>query len=133
MSSREVSERGPDRFSGHRLAPCPDRPNCVSSMAPAGSRYVAPFAVTGDPAVAMARLRSLLERGEGLTVVTSGAFYLHAECRSRLGFVDDLEFSWDPAAGVCHVRSASRLGYWDMGVNRRRVEAIRRDFLRETP
>jgi len=53
---------------------------------------------------------------------------VRAEFRSRLGFVDDVEFRIDEAAGVIHVRSASRTGYWDLGVNRRRVEAIREAF-----
>jgi uncharacterized protein (DUF1499 family) len=53
---------------------------------------------------------------------------VRAEFRSRLGFVDDVEFRIDEAAGRIHVRSASRKGYWDLGVNRRRVETIREAF-----
>lgn len=57
------------------------------------------------------------------------AAYLHAEFRSLIfRFVDDVEFLLDADAGVIHVRSASRLGYSDLGVNRRRVEAIRQAF-----
>ncbi len=62
------------------------------------------------------------------TIVESSEFGIRAEFRSRLGFVDDVEFRIDEAAGVIHVRSASRSGYWDFGVNRRRVEAIRETF-----
>ena len=52
--------------------------------------------------------------------------YLHAECQSALmGFVDDLELHAQPDAGRIDVRSASRLGYGDLGVNRRRVETLR--------
>ncbi len=52
--------------------------------------------------------------------------YLHAECRSALfGFVDDLELQLRPSESIIAVRSASRLGYSDFGVNRRRVEALR--------
>ena len=53
---------------------------------------------------------------------------VRAEFRTRLGFVDDVEFRIDEAARGIHVRSASRKGYWDLGVNRRRVEAIREAF-----
>ena len=61
-------------------------------------------------------------------VVDSSGMVVRAEFRSRLGFVDDVVFRIDDAAGVIHVRSASRTGYWDLGVNRRRVEAIREAF-----
>jgi uncharacterized protein (DUF1499 family) len=53
---------------------------------------------------------------------------VRAEFRSQLGFVDDVEFRIDGTAGMIHVRSASRKGYWDLGVNRRRVVAIRETF-----
>ena len=54
--------------------------------------------------------------------------YLRAHCRSRLGFIDDLECWLFEDEGVIHVRSASRVGYYDFGVNRRRVEALRRSL-----
>jgi uncharacterized protein (DUF1499 family) len=58
--------------------------------------------------------------------VEEEAGYLHAVCRSRLfGWADDLELRIDTEAGVVHVRSASRVGYSDLGVNRRRVERLR--------
>jgi uncharacterized protein (DUF1499 family) len=57
--------------------------------------------------------------------------YLHVEFKSAVfGFVDDVEFAIGESPGVIHVRSASRLGYWDMGANRRRVERIREEFAR---
>jgi uncharacterized protein (DUF1499 family) len=56
--------------------------------------------------------------------------YLHAECRSALfGFVDDLELHLRVSEGVIAVRSASRLGYSDLGVNRRRVEILRTSLI----
>ena len=59
-------------------------------------------------------------------IIDSEDNYLYAEFTSRLmGFVDDVEFLYDPDAGITHVRSASRLGYSDMGVNRKRIESIR--------
>ncbi|MEO5764226.1 MAG: DUF1499 domain-containing protein [Casimicrobiaceae bacterium] len=108
------------------LAPCPDRPNCVSSRQHDASHAVEPFAYTGDATAAMARLAAQIETQEGASIVTQRADYLHAEYRSRImGFVDDLELQADAAAHVIHVRSASRVGYGDLGVNRARVEALR--------
>jgi uncharacterized protein (DUF1499 family) len=59
-------------------------------------------------------------------IVTATDHYLHAECSSALfGFVDDLECLLDAEAGVIHLRSAARMGYSDLGVNRRRIETLR--------
>ena len=112
-----------------RLGACPDRPNCVSSQVSDAAHAVKPFRVTGDAGAAMSRLAALIETQEGARIVTRRADYLHAEYQSKLmGFVDDLELLADPAAHVIHVRSASRLGYSDLGVNRARVEALRAAF-----
>ena len=56
--------------------------------------------------------------------------YLHAVCRTLLGFRDDLEFRFSPVEGVVHVQSASRVGLFDFGVNRRRVERVRKGLVR---
>lgn len=61
-------------------------------------------------------------------IVTARRDRLHAVCRTRLGFRDDLEFRWCPSDGVAHVRSTSRVGLFDFGVNRRRVERVRRQL-----
>ena len=112
-----------------RLAPCKTSPNCVSSQADAADRehYIAPLAMKGNAAGdAMAAVRKAVESMPRTTVVRVEPGYLYAEFRSRLmGFVDDVEFLADPAAGLVHVRSASRLGRRDFGVNRNRVEALR--------
>jgi uncharacterized protein (DUF1499 family) len=71
----------------------------------------------------------MLATRPGARITDSAGPYLHAEFRSRLwGFVDDVEFRVDAAARVIHVRSASRQGYSDLGVNRKRVEALRKAF-----
>ncbi len=81
-------------------------------------------------AEAIARLRAALVKDEAITVKLQTASYLHAEARTRwMGFVDDLEFvasAPDPQGWVrIDVRSASRLGREDFGVNRKRIEALR--------
>ncbi|NIR31249.1 MAG: DUF1499 domain-containing protein [Gammaproteobacteria bacterium] len=112
------------------LQVCPDTPNCVSSLPQeAPERRVAPLAFDGGAQSARERLRKVINAMARTRIVVDEGDYLRAEFRSRLfGFVDDVEFLLDEDAGLIHVRSASRVGYWDLGVNRRRVAAIRRAF-----
>ncbi|MGF1538338.1 MAG: DUF1499 domain-containing protein [Elainellaceae cyanobacterium] len=113
-----------------QLAACPNSPNCVSSQSPQSDseHYIEPIPC-GDVATAMTRLKSIVSQMERTTIVTESENYLYAEFKSALmGFVDDVEFYLDQAANVLHVRSASRLGQSDLGVNRKRVEAIRAQF-----
>jgi len=108
-----------------RLAPCRRTPNCVSSQAdPADAEhYIAPIPFKGD---AMAAVLRAVQRMPRSTVVNQDRNYLYAEFRTRLmRYVDDVEFFHDDKAGVIHVRSASRLGRRDFGVNRKRVEELR--------
>ena len=108
-----------------RLAPCKSSPNCVSSYADRKDEehYIAPIALKGDP---IGAVRKAIESLPRTTVVQVEPDYLYAEFRSKLmGFVDDVEFLADRAKGVVHVRSASRLGRRDFGVNRSRIEALR--------
>ena len=109
-----------------RLRPCPASPNCVSSEAgtPA-EKQVAPLQAPGGRSE-MARLEAVVASWPRTAIITRSADYLHAESTSRLmRFVDDVEFRFDSTANVIHVRSASRLGESDLGVNRKRVEGIR--------
>jgi uncharacterized protein (DUF1499 family) len=111
-----------------RLPRCKSTPNCVSSQADPSDavHYVAPIPFRGGALEAMAAVRKAIEAEARARVVRHEANYLYAEFRSRLmGFVDDVEFSFDEKAGVIHVRSASRLGRRDFGVNRERVERLR--------
>ncbi len=107
-----------------RLAPCPNKPNCVSSQASDRKHQIAPLPGGPDKSSAMQKLKAIVQGMPGTTVVESSADYLYVEFATRLlGFVDDVEFFHDGTK--IQVRSASRLGYSDMGVNRKRVEAIR--------
>jgi uncharacterized protein (DUF1499 family) len=109
-----------------RLAPCPSSPNCVSSQAGDDAHRVAPLPFTGTAGAAIGRLTAIVRSLPRASVVTTTGTYLHAEFRSAVfRFVDDVEFLADEPAGVIHVRSASRVGFSDLGVNRRRIEAIR--------
>ncbi|PSR19412.1 DUF1499 domain-containing protein [filamentous cyanobacterium CCP3] len=113
-----------------KLAPCPDSPNCVVSQGDTDAEHaIAPLSYSGDPAQAMAQLAAIVTAMPRTTIVESTDNYLYAEFASKLmGFVDDVEFYLDPAESVIQVRSASRLGKSDLGVNRQRIEAIRQQF-----
>lgn len=111
-----------------RLAHCKPTPNCVSSQAdPCDAvHYVAPIPYRGSALEAMAVVRRAVESMPRARVVRYEPDYLYAEFRSKLfGFVDDVEFWYDARAAVIQLRSASRIGRGDLGVNRRRIEAIR--------
>ena len=115
--------------SAGRLAPCPDTPNCVNSQAQDDHHRIAPLAYTGDASAAMARLAQVIARQQGATIVTREGDYLYATMQTPvMGFVDDIEFLADPAQHHINVRSASRLGRSDFGVNRKRVEEVRAAF-----
>ena len=111
------------------LPPCPASPNCVSSQAGDSAHHIAPLAFTVQPEEALARLKQALLGEPRTTIVTEEGSYLHAEVRSFLfRFVDVVEFMLDADRHVIHVRSASRTGYSVLGVNRRRVERLRKAF-----
>jgi uncharacterized protein (DUF1499 family) len=125
-----VADMPPSPPAIHQLAPCPDKPNCVSSQAEDERHRVEPLPLDSTPEEALDRLRQIIEAMPRATVDEAGDGRLRARFRSRIfGFVDDLEMAVDPEAGVIHVRSASRVGRSDLGVNRRRVEEIRTRYL----
>lgn len=123
LSSRRVGTIG---VVEGRLQPCPNKPNCVSSQA-TGAQAVEPFRFNIAPTQAWQRLIEVVREFPRCRIVTQTDHYLHVEARTRVfGFVDDVEFLLTENA--IHLRSASRLGYSDLGTNRRRVEAIRQQF-----
>ena len=108
-----------------RFVPCKRSPNCVSSQTDPADRehYIAPLAFRGS----MEHLRRAVESMQRATVIRAERNYLYAEYRTRLmRYVDDVELYYDQKQGLVHVRSASRLGRRDFGVNRKRIEALRR-------
>ncbi|MEH1987779.1 DUF1499 domain-containing protein [Nostoc sp.] len=114
-------------ISNGKLASCPNSPNCVSSQSPDASHQIAPLTFTSTPEEAITNLKQIIESLPRTKIITeSQDYYLYAEFKSALlGFVDDVEFYLDRNANIIHVRSASRLGQSDLGVNRQRIETIR--------
>lgn len=113
------------------LRACPASPNCVSTRAEDEQHGIEPIPWTGETAEAQARLAAVLAETPGATVVEAQPGYIWAEFRTPVWhFIDDVEFQFDETEQVIHFRSASRLGYGDMGTNRQRMEQIREAYQR---
>lgn len=109
-----------------RLKEAPKSPNAVSSQAGGGYHQIAPLSYRGTPEQAMAALTEIVETTPRTRIIEMRNDYLYAEYSSALlGFVDDVEFYFPADAKSIQVRSASRLGASDFGVNRRRIETLR--------
>ena len=104
-----------------KLAACPGTPNCVNSQSDDAQSKIDAL-----PGVSIAKIKQVVEEMTGTTIIEENDNYLYAEFKSKLmGYVDDVEFYLDHANNAVQVRSASRLGKSDLGVNRKRVEEIR--------
>lgn len=114
------------------LAKCPSSPNCVCSDVEDDTdkeHHIEPISFRGDAQEAWTRFKEIVRTRPRTKIVTEEESYLHAECTSFLfRFVDDLEARLDVAGKCIQVRSASRAGRSDLGVNRARVEALRQAF-----
>lgn len=127
LTSRRPANLG---LESGKLRACPDAPNCVCSSDQSATHGIAPLVWKGQPQAGLERLVQIMQRfpNSRCEPIADGR-YLHVEFTSALfRFVDDVEFLADAEASVIHVRSASRAGHSDLGVNRQRVEEIRRRF-----
>ncbi|MBT7262152.1 MAG: DUF1499 domain-containing protein, partial [Desulfobacula sp.] len=115
-----------------KLALCPKTPNCVNSKSVNEKQYIQPIRYTGTRQEARARLLQVLESEKRAKILTAQENYIRAEFTSALfKFVDDVEFYFpeeQDGETVIHIRSASRIGYSDLGANRKRIERIRGKF-----
>jgi uncharacterized protein (DUF1499 family) len=113
-------------MSPRTLAPCPARPNCVSTQAPDEGHAIVPFQYQKSRAEAKEALKEIVRFLPRTKLVEEDETYLHYESTSLLfRFVDDVEFLFDEEVKTIHFRSASRTGYGDLGVNRSRMEQVR--------
>lgn len=116
-----------------RLAGCPDSPNCVTTQADDQEHWIAPISVSTEVIPSIEILADIVRSMPRTTIVEQSNTYLRAEFRSRLfRFCDDVEFYFEAESDRIHFRSASRSGHSDLGVNRERMELIRRLFLKAT-
>lgn len=107
------------------MSPCSSKPNCVSSQSTDSEHFIKPLNVKGIDHP-FEKIKSIILSVPKTAVIDEQDRYLHATFRSKIfSFVDDVEFYYDQDNEVIHVRSAARLGYSDLGVNRKRVEWIR--------
>ena len=113
--------------------PCPESPNCVSSQEKYSQNSIPPITFGDSLEQAKERIYRVINSMRGTRIITKEVLYLHVEFSTEvLKFIDDVEFYFDRSQALIHVRSASRQGYWDFGVNRRRVESIRSEFKKLT-
>lgn len=113
----------------NRFAPCPDTPNCVSSEAQDPRHAVAPMQLAGNSEDEWAKIQAVVKGLPRSRILTATEDYLHATLKSRVfAFIDDLELKLDPQTNMIGIRSASRTGSYDLGVNRRRVENLRKQL-----
>jgi uncharacterized protein (DUF1499 family) len=125
-----ISKR-PDNLgvTNGELAPCPDSPNCVSTQSDDEIHAIEPLTYAGSTAEARQRLLDIVAEMPRVRLIEATPTYIYAEFRTlTFRFVDDVEFYIDEDTKVIHFRSASRLGYSDMGLNRRRMETLTRLF-----
>jgi uncharacterized protein (DUF1499 family) len=130
-NNRILAGTSPTNLGIHdgKLAACPSTPNCVNSQAPASDaeHAIAPIEFGGKGSPIMDDLKLILKDTPRTNIIVeANNNYLYAEFSSKLmGFVDDVEFYIDDPSKTIQVRSASRLGESDLGVNRQRIEEIR--------
>ena len=123
------SGEAPALVSG-ALAPCPDKPNCVcSEFSEATAHYIEPLDYSsGPPEKAWGELLQVIEELGGKVVVANDEYIAATFSSSVFGFIDDVECRLEPSKKRIQIRSASRVGHSDLGVNRKRVEAMTRSF-----
>lgn len=113
-------------IENNHLAPCPSSPNCVVSQDGDEEHSIEPIAYRGDRTTAKETLLKVLSVVPRTEVIEDTGNYIHTESTSRIfKFVDDVEFYFPEGENTIQVRSASRVGESDLGVNRRRIEQIR--------
>lgn len=112
-----------------QFLPVPESPNCVMSMLPKDNeKYVEPLSFSdGKVEEPIEFMKDLMVEEFGAKVLYQNEKYLHVTVQTKLmRYIDDVEFIWDEESRVLQVRSCSRLGYSDLGVNRERVERMRK-------
>ena len=106
-----------------KLSPLSRKPNCVSTQTEAQSKQVAPLSYQQNASDQMQRVIKAIESMPGASIRQCEGNYLYAVFTTKImRFKDDVEIYLDDDAKLLHFRSASRLGYSDLGVNRKRYE-----------
>jgi uncharacterized protein (DUF1499 family) len=115
------------------LDPCPNSPNCVSTLAKKKSQKMAPLQLYGSADKSKALIKKIVGELKGTELIDESALYLHYTFKTRFGnFTDDVEFLIDTTENLIHFRSASRIGYGDLGANKRRMRKISRSWINKS-
>lgn len=126
LANADSSEQTEDKL----FAPCPNSPNCISSKSKQDGHYTKPLPLMGSAADSFQQLTTIILSYPRVKIVTQQSNYIHVTYTSLIfKFVDDVEFLLEENDKVIHMRSASRKGYYDFGVNRRRLEKISETYI----
>jgi uncharacterized protein (DUF1499 family) len=126
-SSKPTDNRGGKNGS---LAPCPGAPNCVSTLSHDSRHAMPPLPYISTKDQNKDRIIEIIKSMKRSEIIDISDTYVHAQFKTRfLRFVDDVSFFFDDAAQIVHFRSASRVGYYDFGLNRRRMSMISKRYL----
>ncbi|MFW9877420.1 MAG: DUF1499 domain-containing protein [Candidatus Thorarchaeota archaeon] len=113
-----------------KFHPCPKSPNCVSTQSTDAKHKMDPLSYTTSLEEVKAKILKIINSLKRSRIITETNNYIHVEFRTLVfRFVDDVEFYFDDSEKIIHFRSAARLGYSDLGVNRKRMENITKLFL----
>jgi uncharacterized protein (DUF1499 family) len=113
-----------------KLHPCPKSPNCVSSQSTDDRHKIEPLRYETTLEEAKEKIKNIIKSLKRTKIITESENYLHFEFRTAtFKFVDDVEFYFDDTEKIINFRSASRVGWSDMGVNRKRMEKVRKLYL----
>ncbi len=113
-----------------KLKQCPNSPNCVSSQSHSESSRITPLSYKLSETEAMEKIKNIILGLPRTKLIKQTNQFLHIEFKTAiLRFVDDVDIVINDNEKVIHLRSASRLGYWDLGTNRRRIEIIKKKFM----
>lgn len=119
-----------------RFAPCPQSPNCVSTQAPANDKQhsIAPIAFRGEPTKVKEKILTTLQTFPRVEIIQQNDRYIHAVFTTLImRFKDDVEFYINESSNIIEFRSASRVGYSDLGKNRSRMEKFRKELEKILP
>lgn len=120
-------------LSDNQFIACPDTPNCVSSMTADNAHKIEALSLSDNPALSLDSIAALIKQQTNTQIVTLESGYLHATYKTKvLGFIDDVEMLQLPQSDVIEVKSASRLGRSDFGINRKRIEELRNTLKLQT-
>ena len=113
-----------------KLAPCPNMPNCVSTQSKDARHQIDPITYQTSPTRAQTILVDVINVMERTEIIVNEPGYLYVEFRTKgMGYVDDVEFAFNSEEHVIHFRSSASVPYTDWGMNRKRMEVIRKAFM----